>query len=239
MRWFVYPELVPAETRCCRGPSGLNWFTVIPPVNSFLGTLLGQFEQTPDPGEASYLLIPAVLDIPPHRSFSAELEAALARYLGSFPRFLEFPERHVIFLLGDGAGSSGVPGRRRVHAELLTKVRGPTAVLLRGTSRDCPHRDRKSGIRCQLSGHDQDGVRAAVTNCRRPSSVQDAASLLPGHRRLLPRNLQPGTAAGLASRIPRPHGAKPFRFLPSGDGLNSLRFFETLALGRLPVLVAN
>jgi len=240
MRWFVYPDLDSEQIEQCRGVSGATYFAAIPHVGSFLAPFVEKVERTDDPEEASYFLIPAVVDVPFHEPLSAEFEAACTRFTGLFPFFRKVPERHVFFLLGDNTFVPTACGQSIVFMPScpLTARALPLCYFAEPPATEPgPISDAEFDVSFQGTVRTGGGLRSRVVKalheCRTRSiccRVTDGYFHMtydwPQQRALRDEY----TALIAQSR---------FVFCPRGDGLTSLRFFETLAFGRIPILVAD
>jgi len=218
----------------------MTCFTAIPPAHSFLGPLLQQVEQTLDPLDASYSLIPAVLDIPFRGSFSAEFEDALAQYLDSFPQFPQFPERHVVFLLGDGALVPTACHDAVVFMPSCSRKSGALPLSYFAEPPDSvamPIGEAEFDVGFQGTVKTGWGLRSRIAASLRACNTRPVCcSVTDGYfHTTYNRDQQQALRAEYLDVTARSR----FVFCPRGDGLNSLRFFETLALGRLPILVAD
>jgi hypothetical protein len=240
MRWFVYPDLNPEQIQECRRTSDATYFAAIPSAGSFLAPLIEKLERTENPDEASYYLIPSVVDVPFHEPLTAEFEAGCAHFAELFPFLASVPERHVVFLLGDntfvpaGFGQSIVfmPSCPRIARALpLCYFAEPPATEpgpITGAEFDVSFQgtiNTGAGIRSRVA--------AALGRCRTKSVC---CRLTDGYFHmtydLARQQALRDEYVGLIAR-------SRFVFCPRGDGLTSLRFFETLAFGRIPILLAD
>jgi hypothetical protein len=240
MRWFVYPDLEPEQIQECRGLSGTTYFAAIPASQSFLYQLLEQFKRTNYPNDASYFLVPAVVDVPFHAPLSAEFEAACARFAACFPFFARVPERHVFFLLGDNRFVPAAFGRsvvfmpscpRSARALPLCYFAEPAA------TEPVPISQAPFDVTFQGTIRTGGGLRARVVATLRHCRTKSVCCrLTDGYFHMTYNWAQQQV---LRDEYTGLLASSRFVFCPRGDGLTSLRFFETLAFGRIPILVAD
>jgi hypothetical protein len=238
LSWYVYPE--PKRLSRAFSDSGVHCFSVIPARDTFVSGLLERLERTDDADGASCFLIPAVIDISCYDPQIAELEKPFARFMDCYPFFHERPDRHVVFLLGDNMFVPKVlrdtivfmPSCARGSPALpLCYFAEPPTTLPRAIS------DADFDVSFQGTINTGPSVRTrmavALGACRGKSVCCRITS---GYFLLTyDREQQRALRAEYLDLIARSR----FVFCPRGDGLNSLRFFETLAWGRLPLLVGD
>jgi hypothetical protein len=240
MRWFVYPDLEPEQIEECRAPFAATYFSAIPRTRTFLDPLLEQVERTQNPDGASYFLVPAVVDIPFHEPLGTEFEAVCARFCRFFPFFSSVPERHVFFLLGDNAS---VPASLRQSVVFMPSCSRTSRALplcyfaQPPATEPTPIGSAEFDVSFQGAITTGGGIRARV-----------AAALCSCHTRSVCCRITEGyfhaTYDASQQRALRDEyrgllSRSRFVLCPRGDGLTSLRFFESLAFGRLPVLIAD
>jgi hypothetical protein len=240
MRWFVYPELNPDQIGECRGHSGAAQFAAIPSEGSFLEPLIESVDRTGDPEEASCFLIPAIVDVPFHEPLSREFEAACARFARFFPFLARMPERHVFFLLGD---NSFVPAAFGLSIVFMPSCSRTGRALPLCYFAEPPATEPEPIVEAEFDVSFQGtiktggGLRSCVVGALRECRTRSVCCRVTdgyfhttydwAEQQVLRREF--------ASLIARSR----FVFCPRGDGLTSLRFFETLAFGRIPILVAD
>ncbi|MDR3639217.1 MAG: exostosin family protein [Isosphaeraceae bacterium] len=236
MKWFVYPDLTTAQARRWQNRPGGNDLSIVRASQCFLGSLLAQVERTPDPGAATYFLVPTVLDLPS----PGRVDGEVADLLSSLRWFSTAPERHVFFLLGDNARVPAPCRGSAVFMPSCSKTSGALSICYYADPPEtAPGSIAASAIDVSFqgaltTGH---GLRARVAEAlRRCRTRRVVCRVTAGYfYRTYGREQQQALRTEYLDLIAQSRWV----FCPRGDGLNSLRFFETLACGRLPILVAD
>lgn len=204
--------------------------------------------------EADRILVPLLLQFDPgpsdrgaraaveSRRAEAFFRAAVGHLKAALPAFAERPRDHVFFLFGDrcgrvldcfggsrvfnvsavkGDGSLPLPYRSDLNPELLTKP-----IEARGHDLAFQGCGRTHGLRLAL----RDALAAGAPDGWRVEVVWKDLffNMYPALRR---QDLRRGFARLLADTA--------FMLCPRGAGPNSVRFYETLAFGRIPVLISD
>lgn len=243
MKWFVDEgREFPRQTRFEDGPS-YCCVDLFPARDCFVGQLVRDHERVDSPEEADFCLVPWLVSVLHAGLWDQPLDEFLGRVLRSLPAFAHAPSRHVLFLLGD---SSRRP-------ECCT----PCAVFMPS----CP---RGSGaFALPYFADPPDHPPLPITECPFDVGFQGATTTGYPVRERLVGALRSSPAASrfavdcfptlgyfhmtywsdeharLAARFRQHLDQCRFIACPRGNGLSSLRFFEALAWGRIPILIAD
>jgi len=240
MRWYLYPDPKPEQIQECQGTFRTTNFAAVPRADSFLAPLVEHVERTDHVDDASYFLVPAVVDLPFGEPLTEDFEAACARFARLFPFFASMPERHVFFLLGD---NTVIPAACRQSVVFMPSCPRTARALPLCYFAEPPATEPGPIVQAELDVSFQGTIRtgaglrqrvvAALGRCRTRSTC---CRLTDGYFHMTYDLAQQLTLRAEYSRL---LADSRFVFCPRGDGLTSLRFFETLAFGRIPILVAD
>lgn len=190
---------------------------------------------TNDPHEADFFLLPEDL-----RRLQIDLgHEAVSRFVTSLPHYGQFPEKHLFWSSHDDCSS---PAPEALFCKTSAATSGAGRILavpylvedvgshwLSGVPRLC--RDT-CFVGYPGSSFLRERLLLAVASDRRLTSHLDIAPKFHGH-------LDPELRAVRRQRYLEVVSTSLTALCPRGDGMNSIRFFETLSMGRIPVLIAD
>lgn len=190
---------------------------------------------TDDPHEADFCLLPEDLR---RLQIDAGREA-VARFVTSLPHFARFSEKHLFWSSHDDCHSP-------VPEALFCKT--SASAYEAGRILAIPYLVEDCGSLCHFEpsrvrwdtcfvGYPgsfplRERLVLAVTAEKHLAAHLDIAPKFHGH-------LEPEVRAVRRQRYLDALGASLTVLCPRGDGMNSIRFFETLSMGRIPVLIAD
>jgi hypothetical protein len=243
MKWYVDEGLQFPERRRFHDPASCSGIDVIPARDCFVGELLQPHERVDEPEEADFCLVPWLFDVW-NPGFSAwHREQVFLQVLRTLPHFEEAPTRHVMFLLGDSCHRPDCCARSAVF--MPSCLRGTRAFALPYFA-EPPDRTPLPISECPFDVGFQGTI---TTGLGLRGRLVEALRSSPGARRFtvdcLPTNGYFHATyfwdehARLKTRFREHLNNCRFIACPRGDGLSSLRFFEALAWGRIPILIAD
>ncbi len=240
MKWFVDEVREFSERQLFQDATSQTYLELTPARECFVGGLIGELDRTDSPSEADFFLAPWLFNVFGMGNSPWYLEQTVARVLRSLPAFETSASRHVIFFLGDNAhlpeccsrSAVFMPScRRGSGAFVLPYFAGPPDRLPRPMS-ECSFdvgfqgaTTTGGGLRDRLVMSLRASSRYAV-DCTPTAGYFHTTYDLDGQ-------------AQLAARYREHLNQCRFIACPRGDGLSSLRFFEALAWGRIPILIAD
>ena len=239
MKWYVYQRDDLYESKVLRDGLGFG-MELIPPRHSWMGMLTSQIECVADPDEADLFLVPQILNVLWNPLPRPYLDAMASAWLESLPWFEEAKARHVIFLLGDPCDLPESCSRSIVF--MPSCRRGSTAMAMHYFA-ELPDRAPLPINECPIDVGFQgstvtgSGVRRRVFEAlNRGTSYRIHCRNTGGYFHM---SHAPDQLARLAAEYRDHLNQSRFIVCPRGDGLSSLRFFEALAWGRIPILIAD
>ncbi|CAH2032607.1 tetratricopeptide repeat protein [Trichlorobacter ammonificans] len=190
---------------------------------------------TDDPYEADFCLLPEDL-----RRLQVDLgRESVARFVTSLSHYAQFPEKHLLWSTHDDCRSP-VPEALFCKASVAASEAGrilAVPYLVEDCGRLChfePSRFRWDTCFIGYPGSFplRERLLLAVSADRRLAAHLDIAPKFHGH-------LDPELRAARRQRYLDALEDSLTALCPRGDGMNSIRFFETLSMGRIPVLIAD
>ncbi len=240
MKWFIdegreFPQQIYFED----GPS-CSCIDLIPARDCFVGQFIDEQERVDSPEEADFFLVPWLFNVLNPGLSVWHREEVVARVLHSLPAFAGAASRHVIFLLGDSSHRPECCTRSVVFMPSCPRGTGAFALPYFADPPDCAPQPihecpfdvgfqgattTGSGLRLRLVDALRSSTRFSV-DCNPTNGYFHSTYFWEDHARL-------------AARYREHLDSCRFIACPLGDGLSSLRFFEALAWGRIPILIAD
>lgn len=239
MKFYVYNHADLLESKVVRDGVGFG-VELIPPQFSWMGCLTSQVECVTDPAEADLFLVPQILNVFWNPLPRPHLDSLATAWLESLPWFAEAASRHVVFLLGD---PHDIPDAcSRTVAFMPSCRRGSPAMAMHYFA-ELPDRAPMPISECPIDIGFQGstvtggGLRWRVVEAlNRETSYRIHCRNTGGYFHI---SHAPETLTQLAAEFRNHLDRSQFVVCPRGDGLSSLRFFEALAWGRIPILIAD
>ena len=238
MKWYVYDlEKVPLPISLDVLQKG-ECSAIMPPMFSYPGRLSGLVSQTTDPNQADYFLVPLLFNIITEREFHGDAGRILATTLHALEWFYKWPSQHVVFMIGDCCLLHESCHASPVFMVSCSKFgRGlPMYYQAETPAEVSPIRDSEFLASFQGSVESCPEVRQAIIDSLNRSQRPVHCRKMDGY---FHETYQGREAEQLRREFIRSLERSQFVFCPRGVGLSSLRFFETLAWGRVPILVAD
>lgn len=190
---------------------------------------------TEEPEEADFFLLPEDLN-----RLQDDLGiAGVARFINSLPLFSRYPERHLFWSSHDNAAS---PVREAIFCKCSVSAREPGELIpipylvedLAAYHHTEPERFRYDSCFIGYPGSSplREKMLLAVAADRQLSSCLDIAPKFHSH-------LPPEIRAARRQKYLDTLSCSLTALCPRGDGMNSIRFFEALSMGRIPVLISD
>lgn len=240
MKWFIDEgREFPQQTRFEDEPS-CSWIDLIPARECFLRQLIDQLKRVDSPDDADFFLVPWLFNVLNPGLSAWHREECMARVLHSLTAFEGAESRHVIFMLGDSSHRPDCCARSVVFMPSCLRGTGAFALPYFADPPDRPplpiHEcsfdvgfqgatTTGSGLRGRLVDALRSSTRFSV-DCHPTNGYFHATYFWDDHARL-------------SARYREHLDHCQFIACPRGDGLSSLRFFEALAWGRIPILMAD
>ena len=240
MKWFVDEAREFPERQRFQDAPSQTYLELTPARECFVGGLIGEQDRTQSPTDADFFLAPWLFNVLGMGSSPWFLEQTVARVLQSLPAFAKSAARHVIFFLGDNSYLPECCSRSAVFMPSCRRGSGAFALPYFAEPPDRVPRPMSAcafDVGFQGATTTGGGLRDRLVAALRTSS-RYAVDCYPtaGYFHM---TYDLDGQAQLAARYREHLDQCRFIASPRGDGLSSLRFFEALAWGRIPILISD
>ncbi len=240
MKWFVDEAREFPEWRLFQDASTQTYLELTPARECFVGRLIGELDCTDSPAEADFFLVPWLFNVLGVGSSPWYLEQMISQVLRSLPAFEKSASRHVLFFLGDISHLPECCSRSAVFMPSCRRGSGAFALPYFAEPPDRPPRPISEcafDVGFQGATTTGGGLRERLVTALRSSS-RYAVDCYPTAGYLYTTH-DLDAQVRLTARYHDHLDQCRFIACPRGDGLSSLRFFEALAWGRIPILMAD
>lgn len=240
MKWYVCRDPLFEETSLHEEPGANGSLQLLPPELSIVGGLLPDLSITDSPALADLFVVPVGFDVLGAGTRFDFVSNTIARILDRLPTFREFPTRHVLFFQGDSwhvpeccsRSIVFMPSCRRGSGALPIFYPADAPPFEPGLITECPFDAGFQGA-IDTGGDLRSRMAASLESC---TSRRVHFEPTRGYFHV---NYDEVERPALRESYSRFLNDCRFVLCPRGDGMTSLRFFEALAYGRIPILISD